>query len=135
MIGVSPGLLAVIRREVRWIRRDPVMRFMLFGVPVIAFVLLGLTFGASVVRGLGVTVVDMDHSAASRRFVQTVDASPGIAIVKRGEDLGAAARAIRASDSIAAIYLPPDFERDLTAGRRPHTVGRFLLQGPTDALR
>ena len=128
MIGVSPGLLAVIRREVRWIRRDPVMRFLLFGVPVIAFVLLGFTFSASVVRGLGVTVVDMDHSATSRLFVQTVDASPGIAIVKRGDDLGAAARAIRAGDSIAAIYLPPDFERDLTAGRRPHAVGFYNTQ-------
>ena len=128
MIGVSPGLLAVIRREVRWIRRDPVMRFLLFGVPVIAFVLLGFTFSASVVRGLGVIVVDMDHSATSRLFVQTVDASPGIAIVKRGDDLGAASRAIRAGDSIAAIYLPPDFERDLTAGRRPHAVGFYNTQ-------
>ena len=128
MIGVSPGLAAVIRREVRWIQRDPVMRFLLFGVPVIAFVLLGFTFSASVVRGLGVTVVDMDDSATSRLFVQTVDASPGIAIVKRGDDLGAAARAIRAGDSIAAIYLPPDFERDLTAGRRPHAVGFYNTQ-------
>jgi ABC-2 type transport system permease protein len=128
VIGVSPGLAAVIRREVRWIQRDPVMRFLLFGVPVIAFVLLGFTFSASVVRGLGVTVVDMDDSATSRLFVQTVDASPGIAIVKRGDDLGAAARAIRAGDSIAAIYLPPDFERDLTAGRRPHAVGFYNTQ-------
>jgi ABC-2 type transport system permease protein len=125
---MGPGLLAVIRREVRWIRRDPVMRFLLFGVPVIAFVLLGSTFSAAVVRGLGVTVVDRDHSPASRLFVQTVSASPGIAIVKRGDDLGAASRAIRAGDSIAAIYLPPDFERDLKAGRRPHVVGFYNTQ-------
>jgi ABC-2 type transport system permease protein len=126
--NLVPGLFAVIRREVRWIRRDPVARFLLFGVPVIAFGLLGLTFSAAVVRGLGVTVVDMDHSATSRLFVQTVAATPGIAIVKRGDDLGAAARAIRAGESIAAIYLPPDFERDLRAGRRPHTVGFYNTQ-------
>ena len=128
MSNLTPGLLAVVRREVRWIRRDPVMRFLLFGVPVIAFGLLGLTFSAAVVRGLGVTVVDMDHSATSRLFTQTVAASPGISIVKRGDDLGAAARAIRAGDSIAAIYLPPDFERDLLAGRRPHAVGFYNTQ-------
>ena len=128
MIGATPGMLAVIRREIRWIRRDTVMRFLLFGVPSIAFVLLGLTFSSAVVRGLGVTVVDMDNSTASRLFVQTVAASPGIAIVKRGEDLGAAARAIRAGESIAAIYLPPEFERDLIAGRRPHVIGFYNTQ-------
>ena len=31
------GLFAVAAREVRWILRDPVARFLLFGVPVIAF--------------------------------------------------------------------------------------------------
>ena len=70
------------------------MRFLLFGVPVIAFGLLGLTFSAAVVRGLGVIVVDMDHSATSQLFVQTVAASPGITIVGRDNDLGAAARAM-----------------------------------------
>jgi len=104
------------------------MRFLLFGVPVIAFGLLGLTFSAAVVRGIGVTVVDMDHSATSRLFVQTVGAAPGIAIVQRGDDLGAAARAIRAGESTAAIYLPPDFERDLLTGRRPHPVSFYNTQ-------
>jgi ABC-2 type transport system permease protein len=125
MNGFAPGLLAVIRREVRWIRRDPVMRFLLFGVPVIAFGLLGLTFSAAVVRGLGVTVVDMDHSITSQLFVQTVAASPGITIVEHDNDLGAATRAIRAGDSIAAIYLPPEFEHDLRAGS-PAAPGRLL---------
>jgi ABC-2 type transport system permease protein len=128
MSDPAPGLLTVIRREVRWIRRDPVACFLLFGVPLIAFVLLGVTFSAAVVRGLGVTVVDMDHSETSRLFVQTVAAAPGIAVVKRGDDLGAAARSIRAGEATAAIYLPPEFERDLRAGRRPHTVGFYNTQ-------
>ena len=96
MIDLRPGLLAVTAREVRWIRRDPVARFLLFGVPVIAFVLLGLTFSAAVVRGLDVVVVDMDNSATSRLFVQTVAAAPGITIANARDDLGAAASAIRA---------------------------------------
>ena len=88
------------------------VRFLLFGVPVIAFVVLGFTFSAAVVRGLGVIVVDMDHSATSRLFVQTVAAAPGDRDRRtrqrprrRGD-----ARSARA-DAIAAIYLPPDFEQ------------------------
>jgi ABC-2 type transport system permease protein len=117
-----PGLLAVAAREVRWIFRDPVARFLLFGVPVIAFAVLGLTFSAAVVRGLDVVVADMDHSATSRLFIETVAAAPGISVAERANDLGAAASAIRAGRAIAAIYLPPEFGKDVLAGRAPRPV-------------
>jgi ABC-2 type transport system permease protein len=95
-----PGLLAVAAREARWILRDPVARFLLFGVPVIAFTVLGLTFSHAVVRGLNLVAVDMDNSAISRLFIQTVAASAGITIAERANDLGAAASAIRAGRAI-----------------------------------
>jgi ABC-2 type transport system permease protein len=128
MMIPRPGLLCVVLREVRWIRRDPIARFLLFGVPVIAFAVLAMTFSSAVVRGLGVVAVDMDHSAMSRQFIQTLAAAPGIAITQRANDLGAAASAIRAGDAIAAIYLPPEFEKDLLAGRGPRPVAFYNTQ-------
>src|SRR5690348_176360 len=122
MMPLRPGLLAVVAREVRWITRDPVARFLLFGVPVIAFLALGFTFSHAVVCGLNVVVVDMDNSASSRLFIQTVAASPGITIAERANDLGAAASAIRAGRAIAAMYLPPEFGKDMVAGRAPRPV-------------
>ena len=122
MIPPRTGLAAVTAREVRWILSDPVARFLLFGVPVIAFAVLGFTFSSAVVRGLNVTAVDMDNTATSQLFIQTVAASPGITIAERGNDLGAAASAIRAGRAIAAIYLPPEFAKDLLAGRAPRPV-------------
>ena len=116
------GLAAVAAREVRWILGDPVARFLLFGVPIIAFVALGFTFSSAVVRGLDVVAVDMDNSAASRLFIQTIAAAPGVTIAERGNDLGAAASAIRAGRAIAAIYLPPEFAKDLLSGRAPRPV-------------
>jgi ABC-2 type transport system permease protein len=122
MTPLRPGLIAVAAREVRWILRDPVARFLLFGVPVIAFAVLGFTFSHAVVRGLGVVVVDRDSSATSKQFVQTVAAAPGITVAERANDLGAAVTAIRAGRAIAAIYLPPEFGKDLLAGRAPRVV-------------
>lgn len=122
MTPQRPGLLAVAARETRWILRDPVARFLLFGVPVIAFAVLGFTFSRAVVRGLDVVVADMDNSATSRRFIETVAAAPGISVAERTNDLGAAASAIRAGRAIAAIYLPPEFGKDLLAGRAPRPV-------------
>ena len=122
MIPARGGLFAVAAREVRWIRRDPVARFLLFGVPVIAFALLGFTFSNAVIRGLDIVVVDMDNSATSRLFVQTLAAAPGISVATRADDLGAAASAIRAGRAIAAVYLPPEFGKDVLAGRAPRAV-------------
>lgn len=124
----QPGVWAVAIREVRWIRRDPVARFLLLGVPVIAFLVLGFTFSHAVVRGLNIVVVDMDNSATSRLFVQTMAAAPGITISERADDLGAAARAIRAGRAIGAVYLPPDFGKDLLAGRLPRPVSFINTQ-------
>ncbi|MCW3477724.1 ABC transporter permease [Limobrevibacterium gyesilva] len=122
MTRLRPGLLAVAAREVRWIFRGPVARFLLFGVPVIAFAVLGFTFSHAVVRGLDVVAVDMDNSATSRVFIQAIAAAPGITVAERANDLGAAASAIRAGRAIAAIYLPPEFGKDVLAGRAPRPV-------------
>lgn len=128
MKSMRPGLLAVAAREAAWILRDPVARFLLLGVPVIAFAVLGYAFSTAVVRGLSVAVVDRDHSPSSALFVQALAAAPGIAVSTRGNDLGAAARAIRAGQAIAAVYLPPDFGKDLRAGRRPRIIAFYNTQ-------
>ncbi|HEX3400987.1 MAG TPA: ABC transporter permease [Acetobacteraceae bacterium] len=128
MTPAQTGLFAVAAREVRWILRDPVARFLVFAVPAIAFVLLGFTFSAAVVRGLDVVVVDMDNSATSRLFVQTLAAAPGISVATRADDLGAAASAIRAGRAIAAVYLPPEFGKDVLAGRAPRAVSFINTQ-------
>src|SRR6266702_8308551 len=103
-ILAHPGLVAVATRELRWFRRDRVARFLIAGVPLIAFAILALTFSSAVVRGLGVAVVDADRSPTSTIFVQAIDAAPGVSIALRGDDLAAATRAIRAGDALAAAY-------------------------------
>src|SRR3954469_10535025 len=122
------GLFAVAAREAAWFLRDRTARFLVFGVPLIAFTVLGFTFSAAVVRGLSIIVVDRDHSAVSEQFVQALAAAPGIAVTARANDLGAAASAIRAGSAIAAVYLPPEFEKDLLAGRGPRPVAFYNTQ-------
>jgi ABC-2 type transport system permease protein len=118
-LRAPPGVLLVALRELRWIRRDRIALFLIFGVPLIAFALLAGTFSSAVVRGVGVIVVDNDHSARSRQIVEAIAAAPGVSLAQRADDLGAATRAIRSGAAIAAAYIPRDFERDLAAGRRP----------------
>jgi ABC-2 type transport system permease protein len=139
-----PGLVAVATRELRWLRRDRVARFLITGVPLIAFAILALTFSSAVVRDLGVVVVDADRSPTSAIFVQAIDAAPGVSVKLRGDDLSMATRAIRSGAALAAAYIPLNFERDLIAGRRPqivvfynqqyYTPGNIAARGLTAAL-
>ena len=119
---LRPGLLAVARREVAWIRRDRVARLMVLVVPLIAFALLAMTFSNAVIRQLKVDVVDQDRSPSSLSLVQAIDAAPGVTVALRSADLTGAMHAIRSGEAIAATYIPQDFERDLMAGRRPQVV-------------
>src|SRR5499433_1261200 len=129
----KPGFWLVARREWRWILHDHIALILIFGVPLFAWPVLAAVFSHPVIRGLGVVVVDADRSDTSRMFVERVAASPSLSIVERPGDLASAARAIRAGDAIAAVYVPADFERDLKAGRRPQVVAFYNQQFLTAA--
>ena len=130
---LKPGFLLVARRELRWLLHDRAALILLFGVPLFAFAVLAAVFSHPVIRELGVVVVDMDRSETSRAFAEEVAASSGLSIFERAGDLATAARLIRSGDAIGAVYLPPDFERDLKAGRRPQVVGFYNQQFLTAA--
>jgi ABC-2 type transport system permease protein len=129
----KPGFLLVARREWRWLLHDRAALILMFGVPLFAFAVLTAVFSHPVIRELGMVIVDADRSETSRSFVEEVAASPGLSIVERTGDLASAARAIRAGEAIAAVYLPADFERDLKAGRQPEVVGFYNQQFLTAA--
>src|SRR5436309_3020803 len=131
--AAKPGFLLVARREWRWLLHDRVALILIFGVPLFAFAVLSAVFSQPVIRELGVVVVDADRSETSRAFVEQVAASPSLSIVERAGDLASAARAIRAGDAIAAVYVPANFERDLKAERRPQVVAFYNQQYLTAA--
>jgi ABC-2 type transport system permease protein len=127
-LATKPGFWLVVQREYRWLFRDRVALLLIFGVPLFAFVVLTTVFSHPVMRGLGVTVVDEDGSDASRALVEYVAASPSLNIVDRAGTLSTAAQDIRSGKAISAIYIPPNFERDLKAGRRPRVSGFYNQQ-------
>jgi ABC-2 type transport system permease protein len=132
-LAAKPGFLLVAQRECRWLFHDRVALLLIFGVPLFAFVVLTTVFSHPVIRGLGVTVVDEDKSDASRALVEYVAASPSLKIVDRSGTLSTAVKDIRSGKAISAVYIPPNFERDLKAQRRPQVVGFYNQQFLTAA--
>jgi ABC-2 type transport system permease protein len=141
----AAGFVPVATRELRWILRDKAALFLILGVPLIAFVILGVIFENAAIRHLDVILVDADRSPTSLLVVQRIAAAPGIRLSERAGDLTAAAQAIRAGTVIAAVHIPANFGRDLAAGHRPTIAlfydNRLMIAGSSasqslqDALR
>jgi ABC-2 type transport system permease protein len=129
----QPGFLLVAKRECRWLWRDRAALILIFGVPLFAFVTLSAVFSHPVIRGLGVVIVDQDRSETSRFFIDKVAAAPGLTIVERASELGAAVRSMRSGEAICAVYVPPNFERDIKAQRQPQLVAFYNQQFLTAA--
>ncbi|HVH82249.1 MAG TPA: ABC transporter permease, partial [Stellaceae bacterium] len=123
-----PGLILVATREIRFFRRDHAGLFLLLAIPLIASAVLAWTFSSGVVRGLNIVIDDEDRSTQSSNFVEAVGAAPGVRIARRVDNLTTAVEAIRSGAAIGAVYVPPEFEKDLMAGRRPQIVAFYNEQ-------
>ncbi len=117
-----PGLLRVAARELDWLRHDGVALAVVLVIPLLAIAALSLTFSNAVVRGLRVDVVDQDQTTTSLKYVQAINAAPGVTVTQRSSDLNGAMRAVRSGEVIAAVYIPRWVERDIVAGKRPQIV-------------
>jgi predicted nucleotidyltransferase len=117
-----PGILLVAARELRLMRRDGLALFLAIGVPLFAFTILAWTFSNTVIRDLNVSAVDADSTPTSRLYIEAIDAAPGVNVTHRSSTLTGAMQAIRSGQAIAAVYIPPDFERDLLDKKRPQIV-------------
>jgi ABC-2 type transport system permease protein len=139
-----PGLGLVALREIRFFRRDRAGYLLVIVVPLIAFAVLTWTFSSAIVRGLDIVVVDADRSDVSAKLIQSVAAAPGLRVAERANDLKSATRAIRSGRAIAAVYIPPRFQEDFLAARRPQiiafynaqyfTPGNIASRGMSDAI-
>lgn len=109
-------LAILMRREARATLRDPFTVSILVLVPLMALLLFS-SIMSTTVEGLGLGVLDLANSRASRRIVSEL-AATGTFVPRRFERRADIERALRAGDIGAAVVVPPDFEQDRGA-RRP----------------
>lgn len=110
-------LLAVTRKELIQIRRDPRSLGMAFVIPMILLFLYGYALTLDVDR-LKTIVYDQDRSAVSREFLQLYDATRYFATVATAESYRDVEGALDSGTAQVALVLPPNFGRDLERGRR-----------------
>ena len=109
-------LLAVARKEVIQLRRDPRSLGMAFGMPAALIVLFSTVIQFDV-RDIPLGVLDQDVTRPSRELVSAFAASGYFTVRERLDRPGEADRLLARGAVRMVLVVPPGFARDLAAGR------------------
>jgi ABC-2 type transport system permease protein len=110
-------ILAVVRKEVRQLRRDRLTFGMIIGIPVIQLLMFGYAINMDV-RNLDAAVADMAGTSASRQIVADLVQSQIIEITAQADSADELERLMRQGKISVGIYIPPDFDRRLQQADR-----------------
>jgi len=110
--------------EARSLLRDPAPLVVLVGSVIVYSLLYPAPYMNKVLKRVPVAVVDLDHSATSRRLTRLIDAHELTAVARVLDDEREAAELERAGVVSGTVVIPPRFERDLLRGDRA-AIGEF----------
>ncbi len=120
-------LLAVIERDLKKFRRNPVVLGMSILMPIIYLVILGNSFQGKL-TSLPVIIVSHDTGPFAKRVAENlraIAAGPQTFTIIKMDDDNAAVEGVRRGLYKAAVIIPPDFSRRVTLQGRPE-IGLFL---------
>jgi ABC-2 type transport system permease protein len=126
MRAVLQRVWAIVRKEVRQLRRDRLTFGMIFGVPTMQLLLFGYAINQDV-RHLRAAAVDLAGSARSRALVADAEASQVLDVVARARDAGHLESLLRRGEVSVGLLVPRDFERRVERGDRP--AAQLLVDG------
>ncbi|PZP59170.1 ABC transporter permease [Pseudoxanthomonas winnipegensis] len=110
------GFSDALRRELRYLAGHRPELLLITVLPLLMLALLAWLLSDAVIRKLPVAVVDQDRSGLSRELNRRLDASPGLAVVARPDDLEAAFSLVRRMQVYAVVYIPAQSSRDAVRG-------------------
>lgn len=120
-------LIALIRRELSALWRDPWQLALISYIPLIGIFCLWWLFSAGLPRQLPVAIVDQDHSQLSRMLTRQLNANP-VTDPQNFTDLAAAVSAMQQAKVYAIVVFPYDMKKDLLTGHKPTIDVRYNSQ-------
>jgi ABC-2 type transport system permease protein len=120
-------LLAVIERDLKKFKRNPLVLAMSILMPIIYLVILGNSFQGKLLN-LPLIVVNKDTGQHTRRILENLkalEAGPGTLVILTSKDEHTAIEGVREGRYKAALIIPPDLSKKVDLKGRPE-VGLFL---------
>lgn len=109
-------VLPVVRKELREIRRDPLMLWLIVVVPLVLLFLFGSALSLDI-RDVPMAVLDYDRSPASRALVDDFANTGDFRVAAHPADERAMGELLDGGRVQLALVIPPGYGRELAAGR------------------
>jgi ABC-2 type transport system permease protein len=106
--------VAILYKEFITVMRDRTTLFFMFFPPLIQIIAFGFALDNDV-KHMRTVVLDEDHSAESRAFLDALVSTNTFRIVAQARSVGEVATTMRAGKAIVGVQIPPDFSRRLRA--------------------
>lgn len=109
-------ILTILRKEFRSVLRDPRMRMVIIGVPLIQTLIFGYAVSLDV-RHVKLVVIDRDGTPASRALVARFTGSAYFDAIAHTLDESAARTLVDAAQASAILQINAGYQEDLRGGR------------------
>jgi len=116
MNGVFRGFNAILYKEFLVVLRDPMTLFFMFFPPLIEMIAFGYALDTDV-KNLSMVVLNEDRSVESRQIIDRFVNTGTFRFKGEVQSIGELSAAIRQGKAYVGLQIPPEFTRDLHAGR------------------
>ena len=111
----SQILLALLRKEIALMKRNPIIPKIIFIMPVMVMLVIPLVANLDV-KNVSVTIVDSDHSLLSRRIIADVNASGCLVVTSVCNTHSEAMATIENGSADVLLAIPPDYSGNSAKG-------------------
>jgi ABC-2 type transport system permease protein len=123
----SYRIFSLIIKEILSLFRDPKTRFVLIGPPILQ--LLVFSFAATLeVKNISVSILNQDTGKHGNEIIQRIIASPSFKNINFITNIQQFSEEIDNQKTIAGIYIPQDFSRNIESGSSTPSI-EIILDG------
>ena len=128
------GFTAILYKEFLVVLRDPFTLFFMIFPPLVEMIAFGYALDTDV-KNMRTIVLDQDRTEESRQLVRQFENTGTFKVIGEAQSVTELADLIRRGKAYVGVQIPPEFTRDLRAGRLSLPKVLFLLAcGPLHAV-
>ncbi len=125
------GFTAILLKEFTVVFRDRTTLFFMFFPPLMQIIAFGYALDNDV-KHMRTVVLDQDRTAVSRLFLDKLQNTQSFRIIGEVQNIDELSAAIRRGRAYVGVQIPPDFTRNLRAGRNAQV--QVLIDGSSSTI-